>query len=127
MALPRPEHPRPQLFRPEWRSLNGQWGFKIDSSDSGLQRGWVLDHGQIDDRINVPFCPESPLSGVGETDFMKVVWARREFNVPDTWKDRRVLLLGAVDWSCRVGERRRGRTASRRQRFLQPGRHGLAR
>ena len=103
MTLPRPEHPRPQLFRPAWSSLNGEWGFKIDSGDSGLHRGWALDHGQIDDRILVPFCPESPLSGIGETDFMKVVWYHREFDVPGRWKDRRVLLhFGAVDWSCRV-------------------------
>ena len=90
MTIPRPEHPRPQLFRPEWKSLNGEWGFKIDSGDSGLHRGWAALHGQIDDRINVPFCPESSLSGIGETDFMKVVWYHREFGVPDRWKDRRV-------------------------------------
>jgi beta-galactosidase/beta-glucuronidase len=103
MTLPRPEHPRPQLFRPAWASLNGEWGFKIDSGDSGLHRGWAIDHSQIDGRITVPFCPESPLSGIGETDFMKVVWYHRAFEVPDTWTDRRVLLhFGAVDWSCRV-------------------------
>jgi beta-galactosidase/beta-glucuronidase len=103
MSIPRPEHPRPQFFRPDWKSLNGEWGFKIDSGDSGLNRGWVLDFAQIDDRINVPFCPESTLSGVAETDFMNVVWYHREFDVPASWKDRRVLLhFGAVDWSCRV-------------------------
>jgi len=103
MTTPRPEHPRPQLFRPDWKSLNGEWGFKIDSGDSGLNRGWAFDHGQIDGRINVPFCPESRLSGVGVTDFMKVVWYHRALDVPEDWKGRRVLLhFGAVDWSCRV-------------------------
>ena len=99
----RPEHPHPQFFRPQWKSLNGEWDFKIDSGESGLHRGWAVDYAQIDDRIQVPFCPESRLSGVGETDFMKVVWYHRIFEVPSAWEDGRVLLhFGAVDWSCRV-------------------------
>jgi len=103
MDIPRPEHPRPQFFRPHWRSLNGPWHFKCDPGDSGLQRGWPFDSRAIDDRINVPFCPESRLSGIGETDFMKVVWYCRHFDVPDAWCGQRVLLhFGAVDWSCRV-------------------------
>ena len=103
MNIPRPEHPRPQFFRPAWRSLNGEWHFRIDSGDSGLHRGWAIDFAQIEDRIQVPFCPESALSGVGETDFMKVVWYHRTFEVPEAWEGERVLLhFGAVDWSCRV-------------------------
>jgi len=103
MSIPRSEHPRPQFFRPDWKSLNGEWDFKIDAGDSGLHRGWALDPAHIDARISVPFCPESRLSGIGETDFMKVVWYHREFEVPSEWKGRRVLLhFGAVDWSCRV-------------------------
>ncbi|MFP6665346.1 MAG: glycoside hydrolase family 2 TIM barrel-domain containing protein [Deltaproteobacteria bacterium] len=103
MSIPRPEHPRPQFFRPAWRSLNGAWGFKIDAGNSGLDRGWPMAHEQIDGRIQVPFCPESALSGVGETDFMKVVWYHREIEVPAAWQGQRVLLhFGAVDWSCRV-------------------------
>ena len=103
MTTPRPEHPRPQFYRSTWKSLNGEWGFRIDSGDSGGHRGWAFDPKQIKGRITVPFCPESRLSGVAETDFMKVVWYHREFEVPDAWKGQRVLLhFGAVDWACRV-------------------------
>jgi hypothetical protein len=28
--LPRPEHPRAQFVRPDWRSLNGEWEFEVD-------------------------------------------------------------------------------------------------
>ena len=30
MSIPRPEHPRPDRFRPEWLNLNGIWQFKLD-------------------------------------------------------------------------------------------------
>ncbi len=116
MTIPRPEHPRPQFFRPAWRSLNGEWDFKFDSGASGLNRGWALAPEPIDDRITVPFCPESALSGIGETDFMEVVWYHRAFEVPPAWLGGRVLLhFGAVDYACRawvngkeVGEHRGG-------------------
>ena len=48
-ALPRPEHPRPQFVRPDWLSLNGEWQFEIDRSDSGLERG-VCGPGPADQR-----------------------------------------------------------------------------
>lgn len=40
----------------------------LDSGDSGLHRGKAIDHQPIDDHINVPFCAESRLSGIGEAD-----------------------------------------------------------
>lgn len=101
--LPRPEHPRPQFFRADWASLNGEWRFKSDSGNSGLHRGWALEPAAIDERILVPFCPESRLSGIANTDFMPVVWYARRFQVPGSWSGRRVLLhFGAVDYECRI-------------------------
>ncbi len=90
--LPRPEYPRPQFVRPDWLCLNGVWQFEIDAGDSGKERG-LLDR-PLDREINVPFCPESTLSGIGHVDFMRVVWYRREIEVPAAWEGKRVLLLG---------------------------------
>lgn len=102
-TISRPEHPRPQFFRPAWLNLNGTWGFKVDVGESGLQQGWVQQPERIDEQIQVPFCPESRLSGVGNTDFMRVLWYNRSFIVPPDWQGRRVLLhFGAVDWAVRV-------------------------
>ncbi|HAU38393.1 MAG TPA: beta-galactosidase [Phycisphaerales bacterium] len=100
-AIPRDEHPRPQWVRPEWFCLNGPWQFEIDAGDSGLERG--LRDRPLRDTITVPFCPESPLSGIGCADFLNAVWYRREVTVPDAWKGRRVLLhFQAVDYDATV-------------------------
>jgi beta-galactosidase/beta-glucuronidase len=101
MALPRPEYPRPQFVRPDWLCLNGEWQFETDPGDSGLERG-LLDR-DLAGRIQVPFCPEAPLSGVGCTDFMNAVWYRRRVAVPKAWAGRRVLLhFQAVDYDATV-------------------------
>ncbi|HUU60020.1 MAG TPA: beta-galactosidase, partial [Phycisphaerae bacterium] len=99
--IPRPEYPRPQFVRDDWLCLNGPWQFEIDAGDSGLERG-LLDR-PPKDRITVPFCPESPLSGIGNEDFMPAVWYRREVTVPKAWAGRRVLLhFQAVDYDATV-------------------------
>jgi beta-galactosidase/beta-glucuronidase len=54
-------------------------------------------------KINVPFCPESKLSGVERTDFMLGVWYKRDFEIPADWSGKRVLLhVGACDYHARV-------------------------
>ncbi|MFP4055177.1 MAG: glycoside hydrolase family 2 protein [Phycisphaerae bacterium] len=101
MPIPRNGHPRPQWVRQDWRCLNGRWQFEIDSGNSGLERG-LLDR-QLADEIVVPFCPESELSGVGNTDFLNAVWYRRDLDVPAEWNGRRVLLhFQAVDYDATV-------------------------
>jgi beta-galactosidase/beta-glucuronidase len=102
-CVPRAEHPRPDLRRDDawWLNLNGRWEFEIDRSASGEERGYVSGR-RLAGEITVPFCPESPASGVGERDFMNCVWYRRQLGVPDAWSGRRVLLhVGACDyWSA---------------------------
>ncbi|MFD8572605.1 glycoside hydrolase family 2 protein [Streptomyces sp. NPDC059639] len=101
MPVPRPEYPRPQFARDAWLNLNGTWQFEIDRSDTGLERG--LRERELSDRITVPFCPESELSGIEETDFLEAVWYRRTVTVPADWTDTRVLLhFGAVDHDATV-------------------------
>nr|NIR02503.1 beta-galactosidase [Gemmatimonadales bacterium] len=100
--VPRPEYPRPQWRRPDWLNLNGEWEFEEDPGLSGESRG-LPSAGSLRGRILVPFCPESGLSGVGNTDFIPSVWYRRTFRVPDAWERCRVLLhFGAVDYDAAV-------------------------
>jgi beta-galactosidase/beta-glucuronidase len=101
MTIPRPEYPRPQFVRDEWLNLNGEWQFEIDPGDSGIERG--LRERELSQRITVPFCPESSLSGIGNVDFMLAVWYRRTVTIPAAWGERRVLLhFGAVDYDATV-------------------------
>jgi len=100
--IPRPEHPRPDLQRETWLNLNGEWQFEIDEQGDGEERGRTSGQ-DFAQRITVPFCPESALSGIGNTDFMTHVWYRRLFEVPEAMTGKRLLLhFEAVDWHARV-------------------------
>jgi beta-galactosidase/beta-glucuronidase len=101
MSIPRPEYPRPQFARKDWLCLNGEWQFEIDHADTGLERG--VPARDLKDRIVVPFCPESTLSGIGNTDFMDAVWYRRTVRVPKAWQGRHAVLhFQAVDYDATV-------------------------
>ncbi len=101
-ALPRPEHPRPQFERSAWINLNGPWTYAFDFGASGKQRGFTASHG-FADKIIVPFCPESRLSGVGHTDFINNIWYQRSLPALDSWKGRQVILhFGAVYYKTEV-------------------------
>ncbi|MFE7083291.1 glycoside hydrolase family 2 protein [Priestia megaterium] len=103
MLVPRPEYPRPQMVRPKWDNLNGQWEFEIDHGKSGKEREWFNINHKFSREITVPFCPESRLSGIAYTDFMAAVWYKREFTIPDSWNKQRILLhFGAVDYNTEV-------------------------
>jgi beta-galactosidase/beta-glucuronidase len=100
--IPRPEYPRPQFERSDWINLNGEWTYVFDFGKSGHQRGFTESKG-FDDKILVPFCPESSLSGVEHKGYIEMMWYHRKINVPGSWKDKKVLLhFGAVDYECEV-------------------------
>jgi beta-galactosidase/beta-glucuronidase len=97
-------YPRPQLMRSAWLDLGGTWDF---ARDDDLSR--TVDDVRFSRSIVVPFPPESPASGVHETDFLPCVWYRRTLNPGDLraagWgtQGRRTLLhFGAVDHSATV-------------------------
>jgi beta-galactosidase/beta-glucuronidase len=101
VSIPRSEYPRPQFVREDWLCLNGPWQFEIDSADSGVGRGLVDQ--ELEREILVPFCPESELSGIGESGFMEAVWYRRSVRIPAEWVGRRLLLhFQAVDHDATV-------------------------
>lgn len=94
----RPEHPKPQFQRDSWMNLNGQWQFEIDHGNSGAARGLQEASAKLTRQINVPFCCESSLSGIGCTDFMASVWYQRTVSLTrEQLAGRVVLHFGAVD------------------------------
>lgn len=101
VPVPRPEHPRPQFFRPDWLTLNGEWGFEIDQADTGIERG--LLHRPLTRTIVVPFAPETTASTVAFDDLVNACWYRRTICVPEEWAGRRVFAhFGAVDHDATV-------------------------
>ncbi|TQL68992.1 glycosyl hydrolase family 2 [Nocardioides albertanoniae] len=100
-------HPRPLLCREHWTSLDGTWEFASDPTDRGLAERWFERGEPLPERIEVPFPPESPASGLGRTQFQHVVWYRRGLDVdaiaPDGLDGRRLLVrFGAVDHRAQV-------------------------
>ena len=99
----RSEHPKPQFMRSSWENLNGKWQFQIDHGCSGAAQGWASPDKTFDMEINVPFCPESRLSGIGHTDFMNSVWYKRTITLTEEQCAGRVVLhFGAVDYLTTV-------------------------
>ena len=92
-----PEYPRPQMVRPEWKSLNGLWDYAITPKSSARPKS-------VDGKILVPFAVESSLSGVGKTFTPEdALWYRTEFTVPSSWNGKRLMLnFEAVDWKADV-------------------------
>ena len=84
-------YPRPQMKRDSFFNLNGIWELAT-GTEPVIPREFPL-------QINVPFCPESLLSGVhqhfGEDTLL---FYRRSFTLPEDFNRGRVLLhFGAVD------------------------------
>src|SRR5215218_10089354 len=97
-----PNHPRPQLTRPQWRDLGGPWGFAFDDSGVGVVDQWQRREDVFDRVIEVPFPFESPASGINDTSFHPVVWYRRTFEVSVRPGHRLLLHFGAVDYRAHV-------------------------
>ena len=101
-AIPRTEYPRPQFERNAWINLNGEWTYSFDFGGSGLEREWFKSTG-FDQKITVPFCPESKLSGVEYKDFINHMWYHRTISIPQDWANKQVLLhFGAVYYKSEI-------------------------
>ncbi|MBI5295104.1 MAG: hypothetical protein HY869_06480 [Chloroflexi bacterium] len=110
---PLPEYPRPQLTRPDWLNLNGEWDYAILPKDAPAPK-------TFDGKILVPYPVESLLSGVQKSLLPEQrLWYRRTFphplplsraREPHGGASRRgaegggraLLHFGAVDYECSV-------------------------
>ena len=84
-------YPRPQLKRDSFLSLNGQWEFHISTN---------IDIPKVfDEQINVPFAPQSLLSGIcKDIPDEYYLFYKREFSIPKNFNKGRIILnFGAVD------------------------------
>ncbi len=108
MSTIKTEHPNPQFARKNWMSLNGEWDFGFEKARSGFnfsddesRAAEIYKKNQYGYKINVPFCIESVLSGMGYTDFVNLVWYRKKVDIKKN--DSRVFLhIGAADYLTTV-------------------------
>ncbi|MBQ9414798.1 MAG: beta-galactosidase, partial [Clostridia bacterium] len=95
----RMEHPKPQFRRDVWQNLNGEWAFEFDPDVTGWEKGFADGRHPFSKTIQVPFCMESTLSGIGERGFMKCVWYRQTVILTAAQLTGRVRLhIGAADY-----------------------------
>ena len=100
--LPRPEYPRPDFERKEWFNLNGEWQFDFDDENSGEENGWYKGK-NLSQKIIVPFCYQSELSGISDKNMHEIMWYKREFSVPQCFGLKKIFLnFGAVDYDAKV-------------------------
>lgn len=90
------EYPRPQLRRESYISLNGEWELEVATSVGGERTPLG--------RINVPFVPESRLSGIDrERQRGEIYYYRRTLTLsPEQLGGRIILHIGAADQISRV-------------------------
>lgn len=112
--LARGAHPRPQLQRERWRSLDGVWQFAHDDDRRWRAPGEVV----FDRTIRVPYPPESARSGIADPSFHPTCWYRTTVTLATEERAGSVLVhFGAVDYEAevwangqRVAEHRGGHT-----------------
>ncbi len=104
VEIPLAEHPRPDFERGVWQNLNGEWLFKPDSANIGLNENWQNQAEFFDHTILVPFSWASPLSGV-EMPKVNVGWYSRTFILTNKklWEGRdKYLVFSACDFNTTV-------------------------
>ena len=85
-------YPRPRMKRGEWINLNGEWDFSADDGRPAVPA--------YDQRIRVPFPPESALSGLRDFQHRKTPFLhyRRRFTLDKLPAGKRLLLhCGGAD------------------------------
>ena len=92
---PWPEYPRPLLERDSFYNLNGEWEFAAQGA-AEMPAAFPM-------RIQVPFAPESILSGVERHFARQWLFYRKTFALPQGFVRRRTFLhFGAVDQIAEV-------------------------
>ena len=92
----REEYPNPQFERETYECLNGEWEFEIGTGEGKTNAALAA-------KIEVPFCPESQLSGIGKTElFTDCIYARDIEVHSEDLAGRLFLHFGAVDHLAKV-------------------------
>ena len=101
-------HPNPQFARTTFQPLNGEWDFGFKKAARGFRFSKDFSRAEklcaaasYPQKIQVPFCPESVLSGIGYTDFINLAWYRKAVEI-QKGAGRVFLHIGAADYLTTV-------------------------
>ncbi|KAL1713168.1 glycoside hydrolase family 2 protein [Schizophyllum commune] len=97
-----PEYPRPLLRRNDWTSLNGVWEFQFADTNSTDEVENPPVNTTLAQRILVPYCIESGISGIALQPDTYASWYRTTFDVPDSYDQNVTLHFGAVDYETTI-------------------------
>lgn len=84
-------YPRPQFFRSNWLTLNGEWDFVFDDKNVGEDEKYYINFPQ-EQKINVPFTYETTLSGIGEERVHNYVWYNKSLVLPEIDPNNKLIL-----------------------------------
>ena len=87
----RNEYPRPDAIRDSFISLDQKWDFDFDDQNIGHQEKWYQRH-TFTQKIEVPFCFESKLSGIEDTSFHDNMWYHLVIPTPKHKADEDVII-----------------------------------
>jgi beta-galactosidase/beta-glucuronidase len=100
--IPRPEYPRPQFKRDNWKNLNGNWNFDFDDQNIGEKNSWFKKE-TLPQEIKVPFTYESKKSGINDRSPHQYIWYQRQFKISKNKKEKNVILhFSASDYITKV-------------------------
>src|SRR5215471_2516420 len=100
--VPFPEYPRPQMQRNDWMNLNGKWDYVGGKDARDANTATQPPSFDKAEKINVPYPPESYLSGIQRKQEINM-WYERTFTLPASYNGKHVLLnYGAVDYQATV-------------------------
>ncbi len=103
MNIKMAKNPNPQFARDNFVILDGEWdfgfqkakvGFKFSTDDKKAVE--IRENNEFTHKINVPFCVESELSGIGYKDFINMVWYKKTVQIKKDG-NRVYLCFGAAD------------------------------
>jgi len=100
-TMPWGEYPRPQFKRNSYINLNGEWDFAVSKSCE------LPD--SFEEKILVPFPPESSLSGINrKIEKGEMLYYRRNIRIPEGFKKQRILIhIDACDQISEIYVNRR--------------------
>ena len=108
MSVQSAAYPNPQFARENCQIINGTWDFGFEKAKRSFKFSKdeskaleIYKNGNYTHKINVPFCIESKLSGIGYTDFVNLVWYRKKVQILKT-EGRVFLHFGAADYLTTV-------------------------